>query len=574
MIRLSMPHLEIGPSNKAVDLYFELLDPESRKLLYADLKAGNRIKLPNFGDNISNIIPFLSWDELNIIDRAQIEKLIRVKGPEHPKLKYNSQTKEYEKIRMRTAGYVKEDLVPGYSGKFVIHEHDARNLHWDLRLEFPVTSVAESLKEYGEKRPEGRSPEPAGQKKEKAGTVLRSWAVPKHTLPASKPLLATETEDHAVEYGSFSGRIPEGEYGAGTVDIFDHGIFRLLDADYDKKYVFELKGRKVRGVYSLIKTHGKQFLWIRVKNTDKYKISRIISNFRAASAIDYVRPTMSEQLWDISKDPPELLKHIRDAVRQTFNDDCKKAGLTDPFRWVKGLYISGSSTGYNYKENGDLDIDILFDSAGFKECYPKHSSLDSRGIFELLKKAIYTANGQKVDKTDHTYSFMVLEEGDHPSADAIYDLLTDSWLKVPVKLPVSFDPDKAFIKERKTAMRTAVEIDILIGRIIRLADDLIKLNQYIGKYDRFNNRKMVWTAKLKLLCDRLDRYHTVINKMTETAKTTSDPMYSSYPIGPNWDSRQVVFKYLARGGYHRPVHMLYERLNDDEKALIDQFIPD
>ena len=96
--------------------------------------------------------------------------------------------------------YVEKDLKPGYTGKFVIHDHSAQKAghHWDLRLSFPVSNVAEALGEYSEKRPAGKSPEPAVERHEGEGLVLRSWAVPKHHVPTNKPVLATETEDTPI----------------------------------------------------------------------------------------------------------------------------------------------------------------------------------------------------------------------------------------------------------------------------------------------------------------------------------------------------------------------------------------
>ncbi len=105
---------------------------------------------------------------------------------------------------------------------FVVHEHDATHLHYDLRLEI--------------------------------GGVLRSWAVPKQ--PPEKEgvrRLAVQTEDHPLGYADFEGSIPEGLYGAGNVRIWDKGEF-ILEEEKDDRLLFELKGKKLAGKYALIKT--------------------------------------------------------------------------------------------------------------------------------------------------------------------------------------------------------------------------------------------------------------------------------------------------------------------------------
>lgn len=108
---------------------------------------------------------------------------------------------------------------------FVVQEHDATHLHYDLRLEI--------------------------------GEVLRSWAVPKE--PPDKEgvkRLAIQTEDHPLEYADFEGVIPEGMYGAGKVRIWDKGEF-VLENEKDDELLFELKGSKLTGRYALIKTRFK-----------------------------------------------------------------------------------------------------------------------------------------------------------------------------------------------------------------------------------------------------------------------------------------------------------------------------
>lgn len=113
--------------------------------------------------------------------------------------------------------------------RYVVHEHHAKRLHFDLRLE--------------------------------VGEVLKSWAVPKG--PSMNPgdkRLAVQVEDHPLEYGTFEGIIPEGRYGAGAVVIWDEGTFRPLeDPETGLKkgrLSFCLEGRKLRGEFSLVQMKG------------------------------------------------------------------------------------------------------------------------------------------------------------------------------------------------------------------------------------------------------------------------------------------------------------------------------
>jgi DNA ligase D-like protein (predicted 3'-phosphoesterase) len=104
---------------------------------------------------------------------------------------------------------------------YVIQKHDASHLHYDLRLEF-----------------EG---------------VLKSWAIPKEPpLKTGIQRLAVQTEDHPIEYATFEGIIPEGEYGAGTVELWDQGSFKLIKRT-DTKIEVNISGEKLKGGYALIK---------------------------------------------------------------------------------------------------------------------------------------------------------------------------------------------------------------------------------------------------------------------------------------------------------------------------------
>jgi len=117
--------------------------------------------------------------------------------------------------------------------RFVVHKHQARHLHYDFRLEM--------------------------------GGVLRSWAVPKGPpLEMGIRRLAIQVEDHPLDYIDFAGDIPQGEYGAGSVEIWDKGEFDLKNESLDRLEI-SLRGEKLSGSYVLIHTDGKNWLFIRRK---------------------------------------------------------------------------------------------------------------------------------------------------------------------------------------------------------------------------------------------------------------------------------------------------------------------
>ena len=95
--------------------------------------------------------------------------------------------------------------------------------------------------------------------------MLKSWAVPKEP-PVSPGVkrLAVEVEDHELAYIDFEGEIPEGEYGAGTVSVWDGGSYDLL-SEHDRRLKVEFHGKRLRGKYVLVPLEGKNWLFFRTK---------------------------------------------------------------------------------------------------------------------------------------------------------------------------------------------------------------------------------------------------------------------------------------------------------------------
>jgi bifunctional non-homologous end joining protein LigD len=123
---------------------------------------------------------------------------------------------------------------------FVVQRHAARRLHYDFRLE--------------------------------RDGVLASWAVPKGVpLEPGQQHLAVHVEDHPLEYATFEGEIPKGEYGAGTVEIWDKGTYELLDEKKDGGLTVRLEGKRLQGTWALVpaKLSGDPKNWLLLRKKDE-----------------------------------------------------------------------------------------------------------------------------------------------------------------------------------------------------------------------------------------------------------------------------------------------------------------
>ena len=204
----------------------------------------------------------------------------------------NYREKRNFQISPEPSGKLQVAATPKRALLYVIQKHRASQLHYDFRLEF--------------------------------NGVLLSWAVPKGpSLDPSVKRLAMQVEDHPREYGDFEGIIPEGEYGGGTVMVWDTGEW-LPESDDVKGALrkgdlkFTLRGKKLQGSWVLVRTHGygskEGRSWLLIKHRDKFASTRDI-------AVDKPRSILSRRLLtDIAReeggnvekastgDPPGKLK--------------------------------------------------------------------------------------------------------------------------------------------------------------------------------------------------------------------------------------------------------------------------
>jgi len=160
----------------------------------------------------------------------------------------------------------------GQGNTFVIQEHHARRLHYDFRLE--------------------------------RDGVLVSWAVPKN-LPETTAVnhLAVHTEDHPLEYGSFEGTIPKGEYGGGKVVIWDSGTYdteKFRDDGQKGEVIVTLHGQRISGRYALIQTDGNQWLAHRMKDQHVFDFDELAPMLATHGSVEKLTATQwaFEAKWD------------------------------------------------------------------------------------------------------------------------------------------------------------------------------------------------------------------------------------------------------------------------------------
>ena len=170
---------------------------------------------------------------------------------------------------------------------FVVQRHDARRLHYDFRLE--------------------------------RDGALASWAVPKGVpLEAGQRALAVHVEDHPLDYATFEGEIPKGEYGAGTVEIWDSGTYELVEEKKDGGLTVRLEGTRLQGLWTLIpaKLDGNPKNWLLIRKRDDAQNAE--SDGRARRRYEVMLATLDENvpkgdawLFEVKWDGYRALAYLR-----------------------------------------------------------------------------------------------------------------------------------------------------------------------------------------------------------------------------------------------------------------------
>ena len=198
--------------------------------------------------------------------------------------KETRQLAKYESRRDR--GRTPEPFGRGRSGGepiFVVQRHQARRLHYDLRLE--------------------------------RDGVLQSWAVPKGIpLEPGRQHLAVHVEDHPLEYATFEGEIPQGEYGAGRVEIWDRGTYQLVEQKRDGGLTVQLRGERLDGTWALVpaRLSGEEKNWLILRKRDDGASAQVRRTYEPMlAALERDLPRGGGWLYEVKFDGYRALAYVR-----------------------------------------------------------------------------------------------------------------------------------------------------------------------------------------------------------------------------------------------------------------------
>src|SRR5882724_6499717 len=165
---------------------------------------------------------------------------------------------------------------------FVVQRHDARRLHYDFRLE--------------------------------RGGALASWAVPKGVpLEPGQRALAVHVEDHPLDYAGFEGEIPKGQYGAGTVEIWDTGTYELVEEKKDGGLTVRLHGKRLEGTWTLVpaKLDGNEKNWLLIRKKDD-TVRTVRNDYKPMLAtLAQELPTGGDWVFEVKWDGYRALGYVR-----------------------------------------------------------------------------------------------------------------------------------------------------------------------------------------------------------------------------------------------------------------------
>ena len=280
---------------------------------------------------------------------------------------------------------------------------------------------------------------------------------------------------------------------------------------------------------------------------------------REGSVLDFPRNTLDPAIWEYieGSDLPRLRQDVKYTIRNTLVDWARHdIGIDDDSEsWLIALYFIGSAATSQWRETSDIDITVIINEDLIRQYIGDECTFGGVGSISSCFGAAAGAmvNGYKIGQHPVNY-WMQPEEKPVDSADAIYNLDTDVWIKPPPELPEGFDPSESFAHIRAEAILWARGFDLSINELRRDIADFLDIEEYLSEVS--GPLQHVLEKRLRLKNDTinartkriLDDFLKIKLQRTQAFETPMDIVRPSY-VSRNWAPAALIYKWLERYGY-------------------------
>jgi hypothetical protein len=255
---------------------------------------------------------------------------------------------------------------------------------------------------------------------------------------------------------------------------------------------------------------------------------------KIASIIVKPRPFLNKNIWYLKKGTYVLIPKVRDFIIQPLSKTLVKY-FKDPWHWLLGVEIIGSSTSNQYSEDSDLDINVKFSIDKFREKHPQYAATSGKDLKKFINKhfKLYLDN-LILPGTHIPVNYHASTELGTPATEGIYDVRKNTWVKQPVFVPLDFNSVEAFKKE--------YDFSFQLGETINK-----HLHQFRITAGLYQN-KYVSEAQFSQEVANLKRVQKIL-KVLRSRRFVDKPVFVKYKYSVNWDYRNIVFKILESWGY-------------------------
>jgi predicted nucleotidyltransferase len=264
---------------------------------------------------------------------------------------------------------------------------------------------------------------------------------------------------------------------------------------------------------------------------------QLMKRLKKSSLIDYPKESLCHCIWDSTKQPPVLKTEIRQKILSELFKVLKKDWLTE-------VTLVGSITTNQYVCSSDVDVNVCIDYNLFRKSNPVLTKpiSDDLELRKLIRNKVHKINGFNVIG-EHEVHYHITEKGKRLESEFVFDLLNDKWIKEPVLVDIDLDPDKQYEEQKEKALGI---VSSVVSCLLQTKVDIVDfLRQKNAEKDTIESKRNISIdiEKLKHFKDNLKQLRQIDN---------------------------VVFKYVEKYGFKKPLEVLKVLLNNEEKKVLEE----